>query len=38
MRGCMTSRGIGCMCKIEGKIIQASYLRILRDGVMQTIE
>jgi hypothetical protein len=33
---CMTSCGMGYMCKIEGKMTQA--LSILQDGVMKTIE
>jgi hypothetical protein len=36
--GCMTSHGMGYMCKIEGKMTQALYLSILRVGVMKTIE
>ena len=38
MWGCMTSHGMGYMCKIEGKMTQALYLSILRVGVMKTIE
>ena len=37
--GYMTSRGMGCMCKIKGKMTQdAMYLSILQDEVMKTIE
>ena len=36
--GCMTSSGMGYMCKIEGKMTQARYLSMLQDGVMETIE
>jgi hypothetical protein len=35
---CMTSDGIGYMCKIEKKMTQALYLSILQDGVTKTIE
>ena len=35
---CTTNRGMGYMCKIKGKMTQALYLRILRDGVMKIIE
>ena len=38
VRGCMTSHGMGYMCKIEGKMAQALYCSILQDGVMKTIE
>ena len=38
VRGCMTCRGMGYMCKIEGKMTQALYLSILQDEVMKTIE
>jgi hypothetical protein len=36
--GCMTSSGMGYMCKIEGKMTQTLYLSILQDWVMKTIE
>ena len=36
--GCMASRGMGHMGKIEGKMTHAMYLSILQDGVMKTIE
>ena len=36
--GCMTSRGMGYMCKIEGKMARALYLSTLQDGVIKTIE
>ncbi len=37
--GYMTSRGMGCMCKIKGMMTQdAMYLSILQDEVMKTIE
>ena len=35
---CMIPRGMGYVCKIEGKLTQALYLIILQDGVMKTIE
>ena len=35
---CMTSCGMGHMCKIEGEVTQALYLSILQDGVTKTIE
>ena len=34
----MTSRGMGYMHKIKGKMTQAIYLSILQDEVMKTIE
>ena len=36
--GCVTSCGMGSVCKIEEKVTQALYLSILQDGVMKTIE
>jgi hypothetical protein len=36
--GCMTSRGMGYMCNIQGKMTQGLYLSILQDEVMKTIE
>ena len=36
--GCMTSSGMGYMCKIEGKMKQDLYLRILQDELMDTIK
>ena len=36
--GCMTSHSVSYMCKIEEKMTQALYLRILQDGVMKRIE
>jgi hypothetical protein len=31
-------RGMGCMCKIEGKMIKALYLNIIQDEVMKSTE
>lgn len=36
--GCMTSCGMGYICKREGKMTQAPYYSILQGGVMKTIE
>ena len=38
MSDCMTSQGMGYMCKVEETMIQALYLSILQYGVMKTIE
>ena len=38
MWGCMTSRGMSCMHKIEGEMTQGMYLSILQDRVMKRIE
>ena len=35
---CMTSCGMGYMCKIKGEMTQVLYLSILQDGGMKTIE
>lgn len=34
---CMTFRGMGYMCKIEGQVTHTLYLGILQDGAMKTI-
>ena len=35
---CMTSCGMGYMCKIEGQMAHALYLSILQDGAMKKIK
>lgn len=35
---CMTSCGMGYMCKVEGKMTQALYLSNLQDEAMKKIE
>ena len=36
--GCMTTRGPGYKCRIEGTINQESYMEILKDELQQTFE
>ena len=36
--GCMTSGGMGYMCKIKGKMTPTLYLSIPQDGVRKIIE
>ncbi len=36
--GCMTSKGVGFMCKIDGNMDQELYKNILQDDLHQTIE
>ena len=35
--GCMTSKGVGYACKIEGTMDKELYTRILDDELVQTI-
>jgi len=36
--GCMTSKGVGYLCKIEGKMDQHLYKSILEDDLLNTID
>ena len=36
--GCMTSQGVGYLCKIDGTMDQHLYKSILEDELLQTIE
>src|SRR4051812_35788074 len=36
--GCMTTAGVGLMCRIEGKMDAELYEEILEDHVIQTLE
>ena len=36
--GCMTTSGVGYMCRIEGKMDGQLYVEILEDHVFQTLE
>jgi len=36
--GCMTSKGVGYLCKIEGNMDQGLYKSILEDDLMKTLE
>ena len=38
MWGCMTARGVGYACRIDGRMDTALYITILNDELLQTLE